>query len=410
MNTWALVGNCLTPGCEYLLTGRIMANQPYNTQELQRRNRELTILNHIAEALNRSTDLGEILTNTLAQVTELFDLQTGWVWLLREDGGEIYLAAAQNLPSGLASHPDLMEGSCYCLDTYRAGDLNGAANVNVITCSRLQKLVEGTGGLRYHASIPLYAHGKRQGVFNVASAGWQQLSPEDLRILYTVGDLLSMAVERARLFSRSAEIGALEERNRLAREIHDTLAQGLAGITLQLETAEALLESGSRQEAIRESVEQALVSARQNLEEARRSVMDLRAAPLEGRSLPEALARLVSTFNQRPAPHIEYRQEGANQPLPARVEIGLYRVAQEALENIAQHSGARQAVLNLSVTPERIVLEIVDDGQGFEPGEIAPDRFGLTGINERVRLLGGTLQLKTSPGAGTVLRAVLPLA
>jgi two-component system NarL family sensor kinase len=376
---------------------------------LQRRNRELAILNHIAEALNRSTDLREILSNTLAQVTELFDMQTGWVWLFREDGEEVYLAAAQNLPSGLLSHPDLMEGSCYCLDTYRAGDLAGAANVNVITCSRLNKLAEGTGGLRYHASIPLYALGKKLGVFNVASPGWQQLSPEDLRVLYTVGDLLSMAVERARLFARSAELGALEERNRLAREIHDTLAQGLAGITLQLETAEALLESGVPAEAVRASVEQALSSARQNLEDARRSVLDLRAAPLEGRSLPEALTRLVSDFNQRGDLQVEHRLEGANQPLPSRVEAGLYRVAQEALENVAQHAGARHAALHLSITPEQVVLEITDDGRGFEPGQIPPGRFGLAGINERVRLLGGSLELKSSPGAGTVVRATVPL-
>jgi two-component system NarL family sensor kinase len=386
-----------------------MGNVPDNTEMLQRRNRELAILNHIAEALNRSTDLREILSNTLAQVTELFDMQTGWVWLFREDGEEVYLAAAQNLPSGLLSHPDLMEGSCYCLDTYRAGDLAGAANVNVITCSRLNKLAEGTGGLRYHASIPLYALGKKLGVFNVASPGWQQLSPEDLRVLYTVGDLLSMAVERARLFARSAELGALEERNRLAREIHDTLAQGLAGITLQLETAEALLESGVPAEAVRASVEQALSSARQNLEDARRSVLDLRAAPLEGRSLPEALTRLVSDFNQRGDLQVEHRLEGANQPLPSRVEAGLYRVAQEALENVAQHAGARHAALHLSITPEQVVLEITDDGRGFEPGQIPPGRFGLAGINERVRLLGGSLELKSSPGAGTVVRATVPL-
>jgi two-component system, NarL family, sensor kinase len=386
-----------------------MENQTGDTEALQRRNRELQILNHIAEALNRTTDLREILANTLAQVTELFDLQTGWVWLFREDGEEVYLAATQNLPSGLLSHPDLMEGSCYCLDTYRAGDLNGAANVNVITCSRLKKLAEGTGGLRYHASIPLYARGKKLGVFNVASPGWRQLSPEELRVLYTVGDLLSMAVERARLFARSAETGAIEERNRLAREIHDTLAQGLAGITLQLETAEALLEEGSRPEDVRASVERALITARQNLEEARRSVLDLRAAPLEGRSLPEAIALLVSEFNQREGPRVKFRLEGANQPMPTRVEAGLYRVAQEALENVARHANARQVTLHLSIHPDQAVLEIVDDGRGFEPGQIPTGRFGLAGLNERVRLLGGSLELKSSPGAGTAVRATVPL-
>lgn len=387
-----------------------MDDQPTGTLELQQRNRELTILNHIAESLNRTTNLGEILSNTLAQVTELFELQTGWVWLLQEDGDDFYLAATRYLPSGLSSHPALMDGSCYCLDTYLAGDLNGAANVNVVTCSRLKKLVEGTDGLRYHASIPLYAHGKKLGVFNVASAGWQRLSPENLRILYTVGDLLSMAVERARLFARSAEIGALEERNRLAREIHDTLAQGLAGITLQLETAEALLESGADAKAVQANIERALISARQNLEEARRSVLDLRAAPLEGRSFPEALANLAARLNDHGHPHIEYQLEGASQPVPSRVEAGLYRVAQEALENIIQHSDARKAALHLSITPDQVLLEIKDDGKGFEPGFDSGKHFGLMGINERVHLLGGHLEIKSTPGAGTLVRVRIPLS
>jgi two-component system NarL family sensor kinase len=387
-----------------------MGNSKSNTEELRRRNRELTILNHIAETLNRSTDLREILSNTLAQVTELFDLQTGWVWLLKEESDEFYLAATQNLPRGLSSHPALMEGACYCLDTYRTGDFNGAANVNVIACSRLKKLVEGSDGLRYHSSIPLYAREKKLGVFNVASAGWSELSPENLRILYTVGDLLSMAIERARLFARSAEIGALEERNRLAREIHDTLAQGLTGIALKLETADALLETGVEVEQVQPIIEQALVSTRHNLEEARRSVLDLRAAPLEGRNLPEALSLLASRMNQHSSTAIKYHVEGANNPVPTRVEVGLYRVAQEALENITQHAGAMEANLFLSISPEQATLEIADNGRGFEPDQNATGRFGLVGLNERVHLLGGTLDLKSSPGAGTIVRVAIPLS
>jgi two-component system NarL family sensor kinase len=106
---------------------------------------------------------------------------------------EPYLAAAQNLPPVLADEPRRMDGSgyCYCLDTYRKGDLEGAANVNVLTCSRLDGLVDGTDGLRYHASIPLYAGEKKLGVMNVASPAWRGLGSEDLQLLNTVGDLLS---------------------------------------------------------------------------------------------------------------------------------------------------------------------------------------------------------------------------
>ena len=253
-----------------------------SAEQLRRRNRDLSILNTIAQALNRSVDLDETLRVALAQVAELLDLQTGWVWLLSEETGESYLAAAQNLPPALADNPYRMEGACYCLDTYQAGDLNGAANVNVITCSRLKHLVDGTDGLRYHASIPLYAHDRQLGVLNVASTDWRELSPDDLRLLYTVGDLLSIAVERARLFARSAQLGALTERNRLAREIHDTLAQGLTGIALQLESADALLEGEAPSERVQEAIQRALALARASLDEARRSVLDLRArAPPE---------------------------------------------------------------------------------------------------------------------------------
>jgi two-component system NarL family sensor kinase len=314
---------------------------------LRRRNYELTILNAIAQALNRSVDLDQALHAALAQVAELLDLRTGWIWLLHEDTGESYLAAAQNLPPALADSPRRMEGTCYCLDTYRAGDLEGAANVNVVTCSRLWGLVDGTEGLRYHASIPLYAHEKQLGVLNVASADWRGLSPEDLRLLHTVGDMLSIAIERARLFARSVQLGAAEERNRLAREIHDTLAQGLSAIALHLETADALLEAAADLKKVREAIHRALALTRANLEEARRSVLDLRAAPLEGRSLTEALAELAKDWEANSEWQVEYEVVGGHRPLPLRVEVGLYRIAQEALTNIAQHAAARRVTLSL---------------------------------------------------------------
>src|SRR5512135_1324298 len=286
-----------------------------DTETLRRRNRELSILNAITQALNREVDLPRALEVALGQVAELLDLRTGWIWLLREEDGEPYLAAAQNLLPGLQAEPWRMAGSCYCLDTYRAGDLAGAANVNVITCSRLKNLLDGTGGLRYHASIPLYAQGKQLGVLNVASADWRELAPDDLRLLYTVGDVVSIAVQRARLFAQSAHYGAVEERNRLAREIHDTLAQGLAAIVLQLEAAGALLEAGGDPARAEGAVEQALALARANLEEARRSVHDLRAAPLEGRTLEQALAELAREWAVKGAVEIRFQARLAGHPL-----------------------------------------------------------------------------------------------
>ncbi len=377
--------------------------------ELLRRNRELTILNQIAEALNRSIDLDQALRSALAQVAELLDLQTGWIWLLDEHSAQPYLAAAQNLPPGLIRNPQLMEGSCYCLDTYRAGDLDGAANVNVLTCSRLRKLISGTGGLRYHASIPLYAHGKQLGVLNVASPDWRQLSAQDLRLLYTVGDLLSIAIERARLFSHSAEFGAAEERSRLAREIHDTLAQGLAGIALKLETADALLESGAPAQRVQDFLRQALDLARSNLDEARRSVMDLRAAPLEGRTLDEALQALAENNAAKAGLPVTFTASGAARPLPARIEMGVYRVAQEAVNNAIQHARPQHIRLHLTFAPDHLQLTVEDDGLGFDPSGSIEGHFGLLGLSERIRLLGGSLSVESAPDQGTQVTARIPL-
>lgn len=380
-----------------------------DTEKLHRRNRELSILNTIAEALNHEVDLNQSLETTLAKVTELFDLQTSWIWLLREETGKPYLAVAHNLPPALAKAPRRMEGTCYCLDEYEAGDMSDPANISVMTCSRLKGLVDGTDGLRCHTSVPLFAHGKPLGVLNVAASDWRELSPDDLRLLYTVGDLLSIAIERTRLFAKSAQAGAAEERNRLAREIHDTLAQGLAAIALQLETADALLEQGASTERAQKAVNQALSLARANLEEARRSVLDLRAAPLEGRTLADALAVLVKEYNTKWNLKIKFQLVGENRALPIRIDAGLYRIAQEALTNVSRHARARKIKVQLTIADSTVSLLVEDDGRGFDPDQVPRGHYGIIGMNERARLLGGSLHLESAPGSGTRLEITLKI-
>lgn len=392
--------------------GRIIGCMADDRVELERRNRELSILHAIADALNRQTDLRRALQTTLSQVADLFGLETGWVFLIRDDGNP-YLAASQNLPDPFVDEPERMEGDCYCLDSFLAGEMDAAANAGIITCSRLKHIVSLADGLRYHATIPLYAQEtdgvrRKLGVLNVASAEWRALTGDDLRLLHTVGDMVGIAVERAHLFERSAELGALEERNRLAREIHDTLAQGLSAIAMQLETADALLDQAAVQRA-RAAVQQALKLSRANLEEARRSVLDLRAAPLEGRTLSEALSALLKDCAVRWNLKTALDMAGVHRPLPARVEVTLYRIAQEALTNIARHAHARHATLRLAMTSDRIEMIVEDDGVGFDPAQPMPGRFGLTGMNERARLAGGSFKVRSGPGASTRLEVWLPL-
>jgi two-component system NarL family sensor kinase len=386
-----------------------MDSQAESTNEkLKKRNRELSILNTIADALNREVDLTRALDAALAKIAELFNVQTGWVWLQREETGTNYVAAALNLPPGLANNPERMEGGyCYCLDKYALGEMENARNVSIITCTRLQGLHEGAEGLRYHASVPLYHHNKRVGVLNVVSGDWRELSEDDLRLLNTVGDMLSIAIERAQLFAKSIQVGAVEERNRLAREIHDTLAQGLTAITLQLETADALLD-GDKVKA-RTAVQKALSLTRANLEEARRSVLDLRAVPLERHTLREALDDLAHQYAAEWNLNIEFNATGGDRPLPIRIEAGLYRMAQEALTNVVRHAHASHVCVQFTCASDQIELVIEDDGQGFDTEALAKGRFGLVGLNERARLLGGTLEVCSNPGEGASLTITIPL-
>lgn len=386
-----------------------MTDRPAPPGPPDRSTRELAILHDIAEALNREVDLQSALHAALGRVVELFKMRTGWIFLMDEETREPYLAAYQNLPPALAEDRQRMRGSCYCLDTYQDGNLGGAANVSIITCTRLKGLIEGTDGLRYHASIPLYAQEEKLGILNVVSADWREISPNDLHLLYTVGELVSMAIQRARLFARSTELGALNERNRLARELHDTLAQGLTAITLKLETADVLLDNHPESARVQALVRQALDLARTNLEEVRRSVLDLRAAPLEGRTLAEALQALVADVNQQGAVQVRFENKGANRSLPGRISSSLYRIAQEALNNVLQHAQAMTACVQLEVLPEHIRLVVEDDGRGFDASQMPDNRYGLIGLQERAKMLGGTFTIQTAPDAGTRLDVYVPL-
>jgi two-component system NarL family sensor kinase len=379
-----------------------------NLSALQRHNHELSILNAIAQALNREVDLDVALRVTLAHVLDLCQLQTGWIWLLDEAHGQPYLAATQQLPPALAHSPQRMNGQtyCYCLDSYQKGDMRGAANINIITCTRLQGLVDGTDGLRYHASIPLYEQGRKLGVLNVVSRDWRELSADDLRLLATVGDLLSIAIGRARLFRRSAQAGATEERARLARDLHDTLAQGLTAIALQLETADALFER--QPETARQMVQQALAQVQANLADTRRSLHNLRLPALDATALPEALGRLLRDYGMRWNLHVEQAMQ-PDLALPAPVEEALFRIAQEVLANIVRHAGASRISLSLHSDGAAVTMQLSDDGRGFDSANVPPDRYGLLGINERVHRLHGTWQLESAPGAGTNLAVTLPL-
>lgn len=396
-------------------------------------NRDLAILYAIAGYLNRQVDVHEALQEVLTRVTELLGLRTAWVWVLNDAGAPI-LAAAQNLPPYLADHHERMTGTCVCLDTFVQGTSERASNIDFLRCSRLKNAERECDpsalGLRFHSSVPIYAGNTLLGVLNVASEDWRELDHSELQLLHIISDQIGLAMQRASLSAEhtraAARLATIEERNRLAREIHDTLAQGLAAIALQLETADAVAES--KPERAHVAIKRALKLTRGNLEEARRSVMDLRAAPLQGHTLPEALKTLIQQQKQILAPALSTSEQQAVLPelsitcspaqnfptLSPRIEAGLYRIVQEAMTNARKHAAAAHVTVGLVAEEQWINLLITDDGRGFDPELVAQEtragsgHFGLAGMSERVRLLGGSLCILSEPGAGTHIEVSVP--
>jgi two-component system, NarL family, sensor kinase len=372
--------------------------------------RELSILNAVAEALNSSADVRPALERTLALVADLLDVRTGWIWLLDPETDQFYLAAAQNLPPFL-QEPLRMSGRwCLCTDLFRQGKLT-PTNVDVLGCTRLREAFEAHTpdaalGLHSHASIPLYFQERPLGIINVAGPSWRRLTADELRLLATIAYQVGIAVERARLAEESARLARAEERTRLAREIHDTLAQGLTAIGLDVEGA--LRHLSDSPERARERLERALATTRHSLEEARRSVLDLRAAPLAGRPLAEALSALGRAFTSETGVQVRVRADGSV-ALSLRAEAELYRIVQEALANVRQHAHATAVDISLRARGRDAVLSIRDDGVGFAPARAPTDRHGLVGMRERARLLDGALRVASRPGRGTTVVARVPL-
>jgi len=196
------------------------------------------------------------------------------------------------------------------------------------------------------------------------------------------------------------------ERNRLARELHDTLAHTLSGVAVNLEAIKGMLPA--KQSEISAMLDHSLSATRLGLGETRRALQDLRAQPLEDLGLALALRNLAQTVAEREGIKMEIEITESPLTLPPDVEQSLYRVAQEALENIAAHAQASHAALSLAAVGNHIELLIRDEGEGFDPKKLSAeaDHFGIKGMQERAAVVGGTLSVESRPGKGTTIKFI----
>jgi signal transduction histidine kinase len=225
--------------------------------------------------------------------------------------------------------------------------------------------------------------------------------------------LQELEVTRHELAVAERQAGVIEERQRLAREIHDTLVQGFTSIVMQLEAAEGVLSFDSKM--LQKHLDQARRTARENLIEARRLMWALQPQAFDHASLPEVLTHLTSSWSEENRVIANAIITGVTCSLRPEIEVTLLRAAQEALANAGKHAHASQVTVTLSYMEDEVVLDVQDNGRGFDTEQLsvclageATSGFGLKALRERVAQLNGTLSIESAPGEGTTVAVALP--
>jgi predicted ATPase/signal transduction histidine kinase len=261
-------------------------------------------------------------------------------------------------------------------------------------------------GVKKFLAVPILAEGRVRGMITVRHAARPPYRTEEVELAQALAHQVMLAIRLTEVGEQSRQTAVWAERNRMARDVHDTLAQGFTGVIVQLEAAEYAISEGDRQDANRH-LRQAGELARSGLSEARRSVHALRPQALERLNFWEALKGIVKSTTVGTTLQTTFAARGKVPVLPASWEENLLRIGQEALSNTLKYARARHFRTHLASNAREFRLELCDDGNGFRVNE-RHDGVGLTGMRERVQEMGGELKVLSSPGKGTKITVILP--
>jgi signal transduction histidine kinase len=262
--------------------------------------------------------------------------------------------------------------------------------------------------MRGFLGVPILIRGEAWGNLYLTEKAGGDFDQDDEDAVVVLADWAAIAIENARLYERSRELSAIEERNRLARDLHDSVAQKLFGIVLAAQSAATLLERSAPE--AREQVLRLQALAQETQGELRSLVFQLRPAAIEADGLAAALAKHVDVLRRVHRLRIDLDADGAGGLHPG-VDEEVFRIAQEALHNALRHAAASRLDVRLRERDGALALEVADDGIGFDPDAAEPRsrRLGLTSMEERAAALGATLRIDSAPGRGTTISLEVPL-
>jgi len=361
-------------------------------ERVSARTRELQMLLEVSAAANSSLDLDEMLTKTLDLLVDLVGASRAGVALIADDTGEWHSTILR---------PER------AVDPQQMAQLLEAGRAVLDNSEMLYIAPNPAQGFREPGVLlPLQIRARKLGVLAIIGPEETTFTRDQLELFKSIADQLNIAIDNAYLFEKAEDLAVSAERNRLARELHDAVTQTLFSASLIAEVLPRIWERDHDQGLLRLAELRDLT--RGALAEMRTLLLELRPATLTESSLGELLRQLAQALGGRTRLPIEMIVTG-ERPLPPDTQIALYRITQEALNNVIKHAAATQVMLELTMTPQAVQLVIRDDGRGFDPGGSAPHSLGLGIMHDRAEKIGAQLAVTSQIGTGTIVTVTCPV-
>src|SRR5699024_3594041 len=362
---------------------------------------KLQLLKDIAEFLNEETDRDTMIEGALKLLVDHSEFETGWLFFIDSEGNP-ELKAHYQLPPSLEKegYHHLCEGKCWCVNKYNNRELERATNIFV--CSRLEKARMAYPGennnITHHATVPLLSGDESFGLLNVASPDTEQFAKDELDLLESVAFQIGSTLKRIELNAQEQENMIIRERQRLARDLHDSVNQMLFSIGITSHAAKNLKDREKLSDAF-DSIEN---TSKHAMSEMKALIWQLKPIGLE-----EGIIDAIEKYAGLLGLELEVSVTGFYD-VPDNVEIGLYRVLQEGLTNVRKHSGSSQAAISIVSKPDELLIGIKDEGIGFDQKEKSGYSYSLGNMKDRVKKLGGNLDIQSKQGEGTSIKVSIP--
>ncbi|HEY83268.1 MAG TPA: GAF domain-containing sensor histidine kinase [Dehalococcoidia bacterium] len=380
-------------------------------RESLRRNQELAALNSVALAVSESLNLDVVLYRALDKVLQVSGAEAGEMFLFDEETQEMVRRVHAGLfPEAFQEKTRFRLGEGFAGGVAQSGE--PIVLPDLADDARLLRGKVREHGFRSLACVPLKLKNAIIGAINVFSLKPGRFAPDDIRLLANIGNQIAVAIENARLHEKVQGMAALEERERIAREMHDSLAQVLGYVNTKTQAARKFLTSGQKAKAKAQLMELENI-AQEVYADVREAILGLRSTATPERDMVSTLKEYVFRFSQMSGIKAELEIENGNLPsLPTATELQVIRIIQEALTNVRKHARASHAWVRISTDNEHLEIIIGDNGQGFNVSSIRRadwPQFGLQTMKERAESVRGTLDISSAPSKGTTVTLKIPL-